>query len=30
MFGWLKKAKEKINPPDMFDRIKKTTIDTKD
>ena len=22
MFGWLKKAKEKINPPDMFDRIK--------
>lgn len=22
MFGWLKKAKETINPPDMFDRIK--------
>lgn len=22
MFYWLKKAKEKINPPDMFDRIK--------
>lgn len=22
MFGWLKKAKETINPPDMFERIK--------
>ena len=22
MFGWLRKAKETINPPDMFDRIK--------